>query len=149
MRCLKNINMNHLGCRYSANKKACMTGELFREWLKWFGRHVGTGRQIVLLLGNCSGHAPGDITPPNMKIVFLPPNTTLKLQPYDQTTIINWFRKASHNDRGLLAWNDPLAEVTDLLDVIKVDMARVRPEHNSTLSTDVSHFISPSEEVMR
>ena len=79
--------MNHLGCRYVANKKAWMTGELFREWLIWFGRHVGTDRQIVLLLDNFSGHAPGDITPPNIKIVFLPPNTTSKLQLCDQGII--------------------------------------------------------------
>ena len=41
-RCLKNINMNHMGCRYVTNKKAWMTGELFREWLKWFGRYIGS-----------------------------------------------------------------------------------------------------------
>ena len=212
-RCLKNINMNHLGCRYVANKKAWMTGELFREWLKWFGQRIGTDRQIVLLLDNFSGHAPGDTTPSNIKIVFLPPNTTSKLQPCDQgiihtlkahtrrailrslldftdkyptlesrqyttrggsirvykfapdvlkamtlmtsawqtvtsTTITNCFHKAGirHQDRGLLAFDDPLTEVTDLLDVITVDMARVRPRHHSTLATDVQYFVSPIEE---
>ena len=213
-RCLKNINMNHLGCRSVANKKAWMTGELFREWLQWFGKHVGTDRGIVLLLDNFSGHTPSSITPPNIKIVFLPPNTTSKLQPCDQgiihtlqahtrrailrslldftekyptlesrqysvegeirihkfapdvrtamafmtsawhtvtsTTIINCFLKAGirHDDRGLLAWDDPLAEVTDLLDVIKVDMSLMRPGHSATLAVDVQHFISPSEEVI-
>ena len=214
-RCLKNINLNHLGCRYLANKNAWMTGELFWEWLKWFRKHVGTDRQIVLLLDNFSGYAPGDVTPPNIKIVFLPPNTTSKLQTCDQgiihtlkahtrrailrslldfteqyptlesrkystsggdtkvhkfapdvrkamsfmvsawhtvtsVTIVNCFRKAGirHDEPGLLAWEDPLAEATDLLDVITVDMARMRPKNHSTLATDVMHFISPSEEAI-
>ena len=59
------------------------------------------------------------------------------------------FHKAGirHQDRGLLAFNDPLIEVTDLLDVITVDMARVRPtRHPFTLATDVQYFVSPIEE---
>ena len=212
--CLKNINMNNLGCQYVANKKAWMTGELFREWLQWFGKYVGTDRAIVLLLDNFSGHTPGHVTPSNIKIVFLPPNTTSKLQPCDQgiihtlkahtrrailrslldftekyptlesrqysfggeirihkfapdvrtamafmtsawhtvtsTTIMNCFRKAGirHEDHGLLAWDDPLAEVTDILEVIKVDMSLMRPGLSTTLAADVQHFITPSEEVI-
>ena len=212
-RCLKHINMNHLGSRYVANKKAWMTGEIFREWLVWFGRHVGTDRQIVLVLDNFSGHTPGDITSTNIQIVFLPPNTTSKLQPCDQgiihtlkahtrratlrslldftekyptlesrhyttskgaikvhkfapdilkaitlmtsawhmvtpTTITNCFRKAGirHDDDGLFAFDDPLAEVTDILDVIKVDMTRVRPGQHLTIASDVNYFVTPSEE---
>lgn len=63
------------------------------------------------------------------------------------TTISNCFLKASirHTDGGLLAFEDPLSEVTDLLDVIKVDMSRVRP---ATVAADVAHFISPEEEVV-
>lgn len=210
LRCLKNINMSYMGCRYFAKNNAWMTGELFREWLKWFGRHVGTNRHIILLLDDFSRHAPGDSTPSNIRIVFLPPNTTSKLQPCDQgiihtlkahtrrallrsllgftepyptlesrhytiaggdikvhqfapdvrkamtfmtsawktvtpTTIINCFRKAGicHDKTGLLAWDDPLTEATDLLYVIRVDMSRMRP---GTVATDVTHFVSPSEE---
>ena len=76
-----------------------MTGELFRVWLIWFGRHVGTDRQIVLLHYNFSGHAPGDSTPMNIKIVFLPPNTTAKLQPCEKG-IIQTLK--AYTNRGIL-----------------------------------------------
>jgi len=194
-RCLNNINIQHLGCQYYANKKAWMAGELFQEWLRWFGKYIGTEWEVVSILDNFSGHELGsDICdiPANIRIEYLPPNTKSKLQPCDQgfiqtlkahtkrailrnlldfiekyptlesrqyhtkkgdlkthkfapdvhnamifmtsawqtattATIQNCFRKAGihYEDPGLLAFSDPLMEVTEILDVVKVDMARI------------------------
>jgi len=55
-RCLKNINIQHLGCQYYANNKTWMAGELFRDWLIWFGKYIEPERQVVLILDNFSGH---------------------------------------------------------------------------------------------
>ena len=61
------------------------------------------------------------------------------------TTITNCFSKAGirHDDHGLFAFDDPLAEVSDILEVIKVDMTRVRTE-----VVDVNDYISSSAELI-
>ncbi len=83
-RCFKNINLNNLGCTYRWNKKAWMTQTIFLEWLKWFGPKV-SGRRVLLLMDNCSAHVQGDNLPDlaNIRIHYLPPNTTSKIQPCD------------------------------------------------------------------
>ena len=45
------------------------------------------GRKILLLVDNCPAHP--EMTLSNVKIVFLPPNTTSKLQPCDAGIIEN------------------------------------------------------------
>ncbi|KAF8422179.1 hypothetical protein EV426DRAFT_606293 [Tirmania nivea] len=59
-------------------------------------------------------------------------------QTVTPSTIANCFRKSGirHEDSGLLAFADPLTEVMEMLDVIKVDMARIRPSRTATLTTD-------------
>lgn len=176
---------------------------------------MGPDQDIELILNNFSCHEAGNVLPPNIRIEYLPPNTTSKLQPCDQgiiqtlkahtrranlrsildfidkyptyeshqyytkkgdlrtrkfapdvrnaitfitsawqtvstTTIHNYFRKAGirHQDPGLLAFSNPLMEVTEILDVIKVDMARIRPNQTATLMADSLHFISPNDEIV-
>ena len=47
------INVENLGCVWRSNKKAWMTGEIFKEWLIWFDKKMA-GRKVVLLLDNFS-----------------------------------------------------------------------------------------------
>ena len=47
-------------------------------------------RKIVLLVDNAPGHSANDYN--NIELVFLPPNTTSKLQPLDQGTI-SWVKR--------------------------------------------------------
>jgi hypothetical protein len=85
-RCFKNIDIRSLGCEYRANKKAWMTARLFNDWMQWFARHM-TGRQVLLLMDNCPAHTAAFLDFGNVKVRFLPPNTTAKLQPLDSGVI--------------------------------------------------------------
>lgn len=67
---------------YKSNKRAWMTSKLFEEWLDKLNQSMQRqGRSILLFVDNCSAHP--DVLRSNVKLVFLPPNTTSKLQPCD------------------------------------------------------------------
>lgn len=80
-----------LPCRYENNANAWMTGIIFNSWLQDFNADMKKHhRKICLLLDNCSAHPRtlvGKLS--NLKIVFLPPNTTSMIQPCDQGIIKN------------------------------------------------------------
>lgn len=82
---------------YEANRKAWMTANLFECWLKNLNKKMKTEkRKIVLFIDNCTAHS----TIPkmeNVKIEFLPPNTTSKLQPLDQGIIQSFKVKYRHH----------------------------------------------------
>ena len=96
-RCFKNIEKSGLPVIWKANKKAWMTQQLFRDWfhnyfcpeVKLFCRVKNIDFKILLLLDNAGGH-PTDLNHPNVKIVYLPPNTTSILQPMDMGIIANF-----------------------------------------------------------
>lgn len=63
-----------------------MTGNIMEEWLTAFYRHIGTERK-VLTMDNFRGHKKGLIKlppPPNVTVIWLPPNATSQFQPLDQ-----------------------------------------------------------------
>ena len=91
-RALRNLNISALGCVWKWNRRAWMRGDIMQEWFRSFYKHIGTQRQVVLLLDNFSAHlsALEDTPPPsNIKVVFLPPNATSIYQPLDQGIIRN------------------------------------------------------------
>lgn len=94
---------SELGFDYHANRKAWMTKELFFAWLKRLDLYIGRtpGRKILLLLDNCSAHGKKEEMPPlhNVRVEFLPPNTTSMVQPMD-AGIIAWV-KAKYKRRLL------------------------------------------------
>ena len=73
--------------QYDASKKAWMTANLFETWIRSLDRQFcRQKRQVILFLDNCTAHPPIDgLT--NIRLAFLPPNTTAKLQPLDQGII--------------------------------------------------------------
>ncbi|XP_054709229.1 tigger transposable element-derived protein 4-like [Uloborus diversus] len=95
-RCFKGIKS--LEVNYQNSRKAWMTGEIFEKWLldldKKFGKEK---RKIALFVDNCPSHPPEVKSKvKNIKLIFLPPNTTSKLQPMDQGIIKNlkvYYRK--------------------------------------------------------
>lgn len=73
-----------------------MTKEPFFAWLNRLDQYVARtpGRKILLLSDNCLAHGSEDDLPPlqNFRVIFLPPNTTSRIQPLD-AGIIAWVRR--------------------------------------------------------
>lgn len=92
-RCFKNIrDYGTLPVRYENNKTAWMTSAIFGNWIKDMDRSMKLqNRKIILLMDNCPSHVAGAVKTDNVKLVFLPPNTTSIAQPLDRG-IINSFK---------------------------------------------------------
>ena len=81
-RCFKGLQTASLGVRWEHNKKAWMTTVLFTQWLERLNNQMRLqNRSILLLVDNCTAHPEVNLS--NVKIVFLPKNTTSHLQPCD------------------------------------------------------------------
>ena len=86
-RCFRNISSKNLSVTWKANKKAWMTSDIFLDWLKQFDRRMQTqGRRVLLFIVKAPSH-PKDFRLSNVKVVFIPANTTSLLQPLDQGII--------------------------------------------------------------
>lgn len=89
-RCFKGVKT--LPVDYESNTKAWMTRVIFKEWLKKLNKKMkNNGRKIILFIDNCSAHTDLPALT-NVKVIFLPANTTSKLQPLDQG-IIHSFKR--------------------------------------------------------
>lgn len=91
-RCMKNVRMDQLPVVFCANKKAWMTGALFKDWLINLQRKMSCAdRHILLTMDNCSSHIGSkELSTPNIEVLFFPPNTTSVVQPLDQGIIQNF-----------------------------------------------------------
>lgn len=71
-------------CTYVANKNAWMTSNIFRGFLQKFDRTLRIrGRNVIVLVDNASCHSISGDEFSNLKLFFLPPNMTAKIQPLD------------------------------------------------------------------
>lgn len=97
-----------------------MTGELFRQWMHQVNNlMVHQQRHILMFVDNCSAHP--DIQMSNIKLVFLPPNTTSRLQPCDAgiiKAVKGNYRKRLL--RHLLLKMNEVSSVTDLVKEVTV-----------------------------
>ena len=92
-RCFKHKSKSALPVYWMANKKAWMTSKFFKETLERLNRKMASeGRRILLFIDNAPSHPP-DLTFSNIKLVFLPANTTSYLQALDQGIILDAKRK--------------------------------------------------------
>lgn len=95
-RAFKNVNKHTLPVYFRSQRKAWMTQGLFEDWfmncfipqVREYCLEKDIPFKILLLLDNAPGHPPhiGDLHP-DVKFVFLPPNTTPLIQPMDQGSI--------------------------------------------------------------
>ncbi|KAM6452654.1 tigger transposable element-derived protein 1-like isoform 3-T3 [Liasis olivaceus] len=92
----KNIGEHTLPIYYRSNRKAWMTQVLFEDWfmncfipqVKEYCLQNRIPFKILLLLDNAPGHPPHlDDLHPDVKVVYLPQNTTPFLQPMDQGAV--------------------------------------------------------------
>ena len=92
--CFKNVKDKRRPCGsyYYANKKAWMDSELIEEILRTLNRKCAAeDRKILLFIDNAPSH-PESLSYcfSHVQIVFLPKNTTAKLQPLDAGIIKNF-----------------------------------------------------------
>ena len=84
-RCLKWFDKSLLPVEYYSQSKSWMSGEILESVLtKLNHRLASTSRKVLLLMDNAGCH-PEDLKDKfsNIKIIFLPANTTSRLQPLD------------------------------------------------------------------
>ncbi|POM70175.1 LOW QUALITY PROTEIN: Hypothetical protein PHPALM_13429 [Phytophthora palmivora] len=82
-RCFKKKSVKW-GFLYRSNKKVWMTGVLFREWLRSLDNDMeNQRRKVLLMIHNTSSHCTTGMVHRSVKVLYLPPNTTSKLQPLD------------------------------------------------------------------
>ncbi|XP_033098254.1 tigger transposable element-derived protein 6-like [Anneissia japonica] len=98
-----------------------MTGALFDDYLNDLNRQMNFQRRhILLFLDNASSHV--DVNKSNVKLAFLPANTTSVLQPLDQG-IIKAFKsrysaKLMRNVLAKIDAADSAADVTKQINVL-------------------------------
>lgn len=83
-RCFR--NKKRLPIIYRNNENSWMTSEIFTKFLKnWNKKMIKKKRKIALIIDNCPSHPFVCLS--NIKLIFLPPNTTSRLQPMDMGVI--------------------------------------------------------------
>ncbi|XP_043835158.1 tigger transposable element-derived protein 1-like [Dromiciops gliroides] len=95
-RALRGYNQQSLPVLWRSNKKAWMTKAIFEDWfssyfspaVEKYCKDSNIAFKALLILDNAPGH-PTTLSSlcENIKVIFLPPNTTSLLQPMNQGTI--------------------------------------------------------------
>jgi DDE superfamily endonuclease len=88
---MKGIKKSSLPVKYYWNKKAWMQISIFQNWLSQLDDRMHLARRkILLLVDNCSAHSIEGLNLSNIKVVFLPKNTTAWLQLCDAGIIYSF-----------------------------------------------------------
>ncbi|XP_062716774.1 tigger transposable element-derived protein 1-like [Aedes albopictus] len=95
-RSMQKEDFDKLPVYWMNNPKAWVTQQIFKDWfemhfipdVKKYLEEKGLEFKVLLLLDNAPGHLKLDH--PNVRVEFLPPNTTSLIQPQDQGIISNF-----------------------------------------------------------
>lgn len=105
--------------QYYGTAKGWMTAWMFQQWLVALDeRMCAADRHILLLVDNASSHHDSGLRLTHVRMEYLPPNTTAKVQPMDQG-IIHCIKHDVLREKMLHAL-DYLGE--DVADPYKVDL---------------------------
>ncbi len=138
-RCFNNVKIQSLPVIWRNNTKSWMTCALMEEWLISFNQRMARqNRRVLLFLDNAACHPHIKLS--NVKLIFLPPNTTSHSQPMDQGVI---FTFKSHYRRLLLQSLIPklnacvsineLAKEISVLDAIQWTATAIKRIQRSTI----------------
>ncbi|GFX27707.1 tigger transposable element-derived protein 1 [Trichonephila clavipes] len=94
-RALKGKDLKQLPVHWMANPKSWMTTAIFTEWfnncyvpeVEAYVKKKSLDFKVLLIVDNSASHP--QLEHPNVQLVFLPPNTTILIQPLDQGIIAN------------------------------------------------------------
>ncbi|XP_065831030.1 tigger transposable element-derived protein 4-like [Oscarella lobularis] len=91
-RCFKGIEKSQLPVQYHNQPNSWMTSKILETVLSKLNRKLSAQKRSILLFLDNAGCHPKELMSKftNIKIVFLPPNTTAKLQPLDLGIIQNF-----------------------------------------------------------
>ena len=98
-RCFRGFDVRSLSVKYYSQSKSWMTGEILVDYLPSFNQKMrAEKRSVLLLLDNAGCHPPEKLQDKfsNIRIIFVPPNTTSKLQPLDLGIIANFKAHYKH-----------------------------------------------------
>lgn len=159
-RAFKGLNKDNLPVHYRANTKAWMTSKMFEEWynksfvpeVKTFLTSKNLEFKVLLILDNAPSH-PQTLGNQNIRVEFLPPNTTSVIQPLDQG-IISTFKKIyikrtfeklfDSIDKQQMTLTDAWKSFT-ILDAVKTVGRAANQIKESTLKNCWKNLIVPSD----
>ena len=125
-RCLRKFDKSVLPVEYYSQKTAWMTGEIMDFVLTKLNRRLSRNSQSILLIMDNAGCHPESLVGKysNIKICFLPANTTSKLQPLDLGIIQNFKVHYRHLFlRYVLSKIDECEKASDVVKSINILMA--------------------------
>ena len=124
-RCFKGVNKSHLPVKYFHQKKAWMSSEILDKVLSAFNPKMKAKDRSILLLMDNAGCHPEYLKEKysHIKIVFLPPNTTSKLQPLDLGIIQNKVHYRHLLLRFVLAKIEECSTASDVVKSVNLFMA--------------------------
>ncbi|GMF34036.1 unnamed protein product [Phytophthora fragariaefolia] len=123
-----------------------MTAILFREWLCNFDVDMHKQkRKVVLLIDNASSHIISELHLNSVTVVFLPPNTTSKLQRLDAGIIAALKRRYRHRQLEQALDKEEEGIVRDIYDVDQLQAMRWRLRVRDPM--DIDEFLcNPAED---
>ncbi|KAG7154044.1 Tigger transposable element-derived protein 1-like 30 [Homarus americanus] len=145
----KSMVMTKLNVHWLTAHKAWMFSTLSLSWfddcfvpdVKKFCEQQNVPFKILLLLDNAPGHSPLLLDrQPNVKVVFLPPNTTSLIQPLDQELICNV--KAAFSAKKFKLLNDYTNTKDELRNLGNIDSKSEDDEEQQLAEQEVlvKHF---------